>query len=74
MGIQLSFEPVMEDTIMSMEKQGVVDNRTPGCGSGCGCHRKREEPQTKEAADQMQTHLANDLTDAVASQTAKNKK
>lgn len=64
----------LEDSNM-MEKRGVIsDEDTPCCGdgggdgSGCACH----EPATKEAADQMESHLANDLIDAVADRTRQN--
>ena len=58
---------------MSMEKHGVIsENDTPHCGDGSGdgsgC---KGEPQTKEGADRMASHLATDLTDAVANQSKK---
>jgi hypothetical protein len=60
-----------------MEKKGVVDEDTPGCNpQGCGCQqaiKKLEEPLTKEGADAIQSHQVNDMIDAVAEQTAKNR-
>jgi hypothetical protein len=60
---------------MAMEKRGVIDENTPhlcgdgsGDGSGCG------EPTTKEAADKMQSHPVNDMIDAVAEQSMKNRR
>lgn len=60
---------------MSLEKRGVIDENTPYCGDGCGdgsgcCG----EPDTKEAADKIQSHPANDMTDAVADQTDLNRR
>ena len=57
-----------------MEKRGVIDDNTPsacgdGSGDGSGC-----EPLDKEAADAIEKHPVNDMIDAVAEQTAVNKK
>lgn len=54
-----------------IEKRGVIDENTPCCG-GCdgGCCG---EPATKEAADALEKSVPNDLTDAVAEQSRKNR-
>lgn len=59
---------------MSMEKKGVIEEDvTPPCGN-CGCGKAQAStPLTKEGADQLQSHPVNDLIDAVATQTDKNR-
>lgn len=63
---------------MTMEKRGVISDETPNydhshpCGAR-GVAGPPGEPQTKEAADQMESHTLTDLTDAVAEQTCRNK-
>jgi hypothetical protein len=56
---------------MTMEKTGDISAKTPHqcCGGQCD---KDGQPLTKQAADEIQQDLSNDLTDAVASQTEKN--
>lgn len=57
---------------MSMIKKGVIDENTPPV-QGDGQPGHGAEPGTKEAADQLQSHPVNDMIDAVAAQTQKNK-
>ena len=58
---------------MSMEKRGVIDENTPQ-GEGCGQKKQPDEPHTKEAADVLQSHPVNNLIDAVAEQSARNRR
>lgn len=62
---------------MSMEKRGVISDEDTPVLRPCTCPNERcpskGEPTTKEAADRMESHLANDLTDAVAAQSRKNR-
>ncbi len=53
-----------------IEKRGVIDEHTP-CQEGDGC---KGEPHTKEAADRVERHPVNDMIDAVAEQSERNRK
>lgn len=55
-----------------IEKRGVIDENTPCC-NGCDGNGCCGEPATKEAADALEKSVSNDLIDAVADQTQKNR-
>ena len=58
---------------MTMEKTGDISDKTPQpCGSEkCGCD-SAGQPITKEAADKLQSSVANDAVDAVVEKTEEN--
>ena len=36
---------------MSMEKNGAITSKTPGCGNRCGCGKQASDEQEKSAED-----------------------
>ena len=53
-----------------MEKRGVINEQTPHIGQ-VPCDGPEGEPTTKEAADQLQGDISQDMIDQVADQSKK---